>query len=69
MTDRKRRELRKLEGRPVYLALSDGSRLDRVSLVSARKTKLWVFVDGQDVFLPVANVVDFYEAAPLGSAA
>lgn len=69
MTDHKRRELRKLEGRPVYLALSDGSRLDHVSLVSARSTTLWVFADGEDVFLPIADVVDFYEAAPIRSAA
>lgn len=69
MTDRKRRELRKLEGRPVFLALRDGSRLDHVSLVSARTSKLWIFANGQDVFLPVADVVDFYEAAPYDAAA
>ncbi|MDQ4132749.1 MAG: hypothetical protein M3179_05965 [Actinomycetota bacterium] len=63
MTERRRRELRKLEGRPVHLALSDGSRLDRVSLVSVRTNKLWVFTEGHDVFLPIADVVDFYEAA------
>ena len=39
MTVEKRRELRRFEGSSVNLALADGSRLDDVSLVSARAQK------------------------------
>jgi hypothetical protein len=62
MTVDKRRELRSLEGRPVHLALVDGSRLDDVALVSARSVTLWIFDNGQDVFVPVADVVDVWPA-------
>ena len=58
------KELRKLEGRSVHLCLTDGSRLDDVSLVSARGTTLWVFSNGEDIFVPVGHVIDFWEAAP-----
>lgn len=69
MTADRRRELHKLEGQPVHLALADGSRLDDVALVSARGITLWVFNNGEDAFVPVAQVVDFWAAQPLGSAA
>lgn len=60
MTVEKRRQLRRLEGLSINLSLADGSRLDDVSLVSARGMTLWVFDAGQDVFVPVAKVVDFW---------
>jgi hypothetical protein len=69
MTTEKRRELRSLEGSPVYLSLVDGSRLDDVALVSARSRTLWIFANGQDVFVPVADVVDVWPARPVRSAA
>jgi hypothetical protein len=69
MSSEKRRELRRLEGLSVHLSLADGSRLDDVALVSARSVSLWVFDNGQDVFVPVADVVDFWAAAPMRSAA
>ena len=66
MNAEKRRQLRKFEGSSVNLALSDGSRLDDVNLVSARGMTLWIFDGGEDVFVPVAKVID---AWPSGAVA
>ncbi len=55
MTVEGRRELRRLEGQSVHIALLGGSRLDDVSLVSARASTVWVFTNGQDVFVPAAR--------------
>lgn len=54
-----------LEGRRVNLALADGSRLDDCELVSAGRgtATLWLFVNGDDVFVPVTDVTDAWEAA------
>ena len=54
-----------LEGRRVSVALTDGSRLDDCELVSAGtgRATLWLFVNGSDVFVPVADVTDAWEAA------
>jgi len=54
-----------LEGRRVSLALIDGSRLDDCELVSAGHgvATLWLFVNGDDVFVPVEEVTDAWEAA------
>ncbi len=60
MTAERRRELRRLEGSGVSLALADGSRLDDVSLVSSHGLSLWIFDGGEDVFVPIANVIDFW---------
>ncbi len=69
MTAERRRELRRLEGRGVHLALSDGSRLDDVSLVSAHGLRLWIFDSGEDVFVPASEVIDFWPSARVRSAA
>jgi hypothetical protein len=69
MTAQRRRELRRLEGTSVHVSLADGSRLDDVALVSARSLSLWIFDNGQDVFVPVADVVDFWPAQRVRSAA
>ena len=69
MTAEQRRGLRALEGRLVHVALADGSRLDDVALVSAGRSSLWVFTNGEDVFVPVETVVDAWEGRPLRSAA
>ncbi len=58
MTVERRRELRRFEGSSVNLALADGTRLDDVSLVSARGTSLWIFASGEDRFVPVTSVID-----------
>ncbi len=54
-----------LEGRRVCLALADGSRVDDCELVSATRGTgiLWIFVNGDDIFVPVADVTDAWEAA------
>lgn len=69
MTAEQHRTLRRLEGRAVGLSLADGSRLDDVSLVSARSKTLWVITNGEDTFLPVDQVIDAWESSPLRSAA
>ena len=66
MNAAKRRELHRFEGATVNLALADGSRLDDVRLVSARGTRLWIFDNGEDRFVPVATVID---AWPSGAVA
>jgi hypothetical protein len=55
-----------LEGRRVSVALTDGSRLDDCELISAGHhgtTTLWLYVNGGDVFVPVADITDAWEAA------
>lgn len=54
-----------LEGRRVSLSLSDGSRIDDCELVSARQSAptVWLFVNGDDVFVPVIDITDAWEAA------
>ncbi|MGH9277972.1 MAG: hypothetical protein ACRD12_07685 [Acidimicrobiales bacterium] len=59
-------ELRMLEGRRVGLALRGDHRIDDCQLVSAgrgRVRTVWVFTNGADVFVPVDDVVDLWEAA------
>ncbi len=62
MTAEWRRELRRLEGSGVSLALADGSRLDDVNLVSAHGLTVWIFDSGEDVFVPLSKVIDFWPA-------
>ena len=69
MNAQQRRELRSLEGRIVHLALADGSRIDDVALVSARSRTVWVFLNGEDAFIPLADVIDVWETQTLRSAA
>jgi hypothetical protein len=69
MSTEMRRQLRRLEGTDVSLALSDGSRLDDVSLVSARGSTLWIFDGGRDVFVPVSKVLDVWPSQRARSAA
>jgi len=55
-----------LEGRRVSVALTDGSRLDGCELVSAGRhgtATLWLYVNGGDLFVPVADVTDAWEAS------
>jgi hypothetical protein len=64
-----RRKLQELEGCTVHISMADGSRLDEVSLVSARRSTVWIFANGEDTFLPVDQVIDVWEAQPLRFAA
>ena len=59
-------DIRQLEGRPVSLALADGSRIDNCTLVSAGRGQartMWVFIDGIDAFIHQADVLAVWEAA------
>ena len=69
MSIERRRELRRLEGLSVHLALADGSRLDDVMLVSGHGAKVWVFDNGADVFIALEDVIDFWTADRMRSAA
>ena len=69
MTPARRRELRRLEGSNVYLALADGTRRDDVMLVSAHGLTVWIFDAGEDLFLPAADVIDFWPGVRAGSSA
>lgn len=68
MTIDKRRELRRFEGSSVNLALADGSRMDDVSLISARGMTLWIFAGGEDRFVPVTSVVDAWPSSGASAA-
>ncbi len=54
-----------LEGRRVNVALADGSRIDDCELVSTGHgaATLWLFVNGDDVFVAVDDITDAWEAA------
>lgn len=69
MTAHQYRVLRTFEGQRVHLALVDGSRIDDCELVSARSRTVWVYTNGEDVFVPRDKVVDVWESRVLGSAA
>lgn len=59
--------LHPLEGRQVSVTLRDGSRLDDSQLVSASRPggrTVWLFLDGMDIFLPVAAIAACREATP-----
>ena len=60
------RTLRRLEGRHVCVALTDGTRLPDCELVSAARRgshTLWVLDAGDDRFVPLEQVVDVSELA------
>jgi hypothetical protein len=62
-------DVQRFEGRTVTVALTDGSVLDRVPLVLARRNRLWVVKDGEDAFLPLDRVVGVWDAPPYRIAA
>jgi hypothetical protein len=58
-------DLRSIEGRQVNLALRDGTRIDDANLVSGGRNRLdhlWIFVDGEDVFVARADVLEVWQA-------
>lgn len=64
MTPNLRVDLRALEGRRVSVALNDGSRIDDCQLVAGPRGQLdrvWVCVNGGDVFLPLSAIADAWE--------
>jgi hypothetical protein len=61
-----------LEGRQVSVALRDGCRIDDCQLVSAPRAHtetVWLFSNGDDLFVSVGDVVDVWEVACSGQAA
>ena len=69
MMAKKQVDVQRLEGRTVGVALTDGTVLDRVPLVLARRNTLWVVRDGEDSFIPLDRVVDVWDAPPFRVAA
>lgn len=67
MSRKRMSELRLLEGRQVSVALADGSRIDDCQLVSVGRygvETIWIFSNGTDRFIPMAEVTDCWEALP-----
>jgi hypothetical protein len=60
-----------LEGCQVNVALRSGERIDDCQLVStgrARRATLWLFTNGVDTFVPVAQVAEIWPAVgPAGT--
>jgi hypothetical protein len=64
MADRQMRNLRLIEGQRVSIALRDGTRIDDCDLVSSGRNRLdnlWLFVNGEDVFVARSDVVDLWQ--------
>jgi len=65
MTDACAFELRLLEGRRVNVALRDGTRIDDCQLVSGGRNRLdnlWLFTNGEDVFVARADVTEVWQS-------
>jgi hypothetical protein len=57
--------LRKYEGRWISLSLIDGSRIDECQLISVgrhRNGTLWVYSNGDDQFIALSDIVDYWAA-------
>jgi hypothetical protein len=64
MTTRRVTPLRILEGRNVSVALKDGGRIDDCELVSSGRKgapKLWLYTNGEDVFVAQHDVLAVWE--------
>jgi hypothetical protein len=58
-------QVRRLEGRHVIVALANGSTVGDCTLVSAgsgRTTSLWLFYNGDDLFVPFSDIVKVFPA-------
>ena len=59
-------QLRDLEGHRVGLAIAGGARIDDCELISSGRSgvdTVWVFTNGEDVFVPLGTVVDVWASA------
>ena len=66
------RSLQMLEGRQVSVALRNGCRIDDCQLVSAPRARtgtLWLFSNGDDMFVSLADVTDIWEVVCTSRAA
>ncbi|MGQ0520857.1 MAG: hypothetical protein ACT4PX_06885 [Actinomycetota bacterium] len=61
MTQAELGDLRSLEGRRVGVALADRTCIDEAVLEAVVSGKLWLHTAGEDVFVPVPDVVDVWE--------
>lgn len=62
--------VRALEGRQVSIALTDGTRIDDCQLVSGGRhdtATLWLYDNGADRFVALADVRDVWESGFAGS--
>jgi len=65
-------KLHGLEGRQISVALRNGSRIDDCQLVAAPRAgtaTLWLFSNGDDIFVAAGDVIDVWEVACTGRAA
>jgi hypothetical protein len=65
MTKYRALSLKSMEGRQVGVSLRNGERIDDSQLVSGGRRRLgslWLFSNGEDVFVPLSDVVDVWEA-------
>ena len=72
MSVEQRQQLRSLEGRRVSLALRGGTRLDDCQLVSVARRgveSVWLYFNGDDVFVPLPQVADLWEVTDPSRAA
>jgi hypothetical protein len=57
-------DVRSLEGLHVNMALRGGERIDDCQLISAGHggvDNVWIYANGEDVFVPIADVMDLWE--------
>ena len=68
ITKRRISDRRRLEGQGVSLALADGSRIAEGVLVTVGRSRstVWIHSHGDDEFIPLSRVVDFWEPSPVG---
>ena len=65
MGDFRKRHLQLIEGEQVSVSLRDGRRIDDCNLVSSGRRQvdsLWLYVNGEDVFVAHDNVIDIWNA-------
>src|SRR4051812_44801022 len=65
MTKQQVLSLKSMEGTQVNVALLNGERIDDCQLVSSGRRRLgslWLFSNGEDVFVPLSEVLDVWEA-------
>ena len=65
MTATRVHRLSRLEGRRVCLSLVGGRRIDDCELVSAGsggRRSVWIFQNGEDEYLALGDVIDYWES-------
>lgn len=61
MTGGRADDLRSLQGRHVGIALADRSCIDEAILEAVVSEKLWLHTSGDDLFVPLSDVMDVWE--------